>query len=249
MRQLNWTKIGSITAIIGVIVAVIGIIVAIVVAVLTDNNNAKTETISSNAPKIEATNPIISNQNNTQTVVVNPTIVDRHEEDKTKKIEDQIKLYFLPFISQKEFHSRWETSSSVPDRRPQVYSEAVEVEGRTGKASIEYCNIDNGKLRISCVIPLYSDYSISATMKRKKEGRITDKDNFVVHVTFIVHGDWKDIMENGKTKDILFISPSYNKDIGRWWNELMVVQDAFENDFLQKYFTEVKPMAENKTGN
>jgi hypothetical protein len=232
MRQLNWTKIGAIAAIASVIVAIF----------VSNNSNVKTKTIPNVEQQTNISNPI-TNQN---VVVVNPANVHL-EEDKTQKIKTQIELYFLPFLSQKNFYSRWETSSKSLDRRPQVYSDSVEVDGHTGKASLDSHNIeDNGELRISCAIPIYSDYSISETMKRKKAGRITDKDNFVVSVIFIVRGDLKDIMENVRTKDILFISPSYNKDTGRFLNELLVIRRAFESEFLQKYFTESKPVAENK---
>jgi hypothetical protein len=220
MRQLNWTKIGSIAAIIGVVVAIIAILIS-------NNNNVKIKTIPNVEQQTNISNPI-TNQN---IVVVNPDNV-HPEEDKTQKIKTQIELYFLPFLSQKKFYSRWETSSMSSDRRPQVYAESVEVDGHTGKASVEsYYNTDNGELRISCAIPLYSDYSISATMKRKKEGRITDKDNFVASVVFIIRGDLQDIMDNRKTKDIFFISPSYNKDIGRWWNELYSSHFKFRFSF------------------
>ncbi|MDR0609159.1 MAG: hypothetical protein LBG58_03540 [Planctomycetaceae bacterium] len=246
MRHSNWTKIGSIMAIIGVIVMITGIIVSVIIAVLTDNNNAKTKTISNIEQQTKISNPIINNQNNTQTVVVNP-VIDRYEENKMQKIKTQIELYFLPFLSQKEFSSYHAASSISLDRHPQVYSDSAEVDGHTGKARVESYDIDNGELRISCAIPIYSDYNISETMKRKSEGRITDKDDLVASVIFIIRGDLKDIMgKNMRTKDILFISPAYNKDTGKWLTKVQVVKDAFESDFLQKYFTEFKPKAENK---
>jgi hypothetical protein len=235
MRQLNWTKIGAIAAIASVIVAIIAILIS-------NNSNVKTK----NIPNIEQQTSISSPITNQNVVVVNPINV-HPEEDKTQKIKTQIELYFLPFLSQKEFCSRLESSSNVPGRRPQIYSDSVEVDGHTGKASVESYNIDNGELRISCAIPIYSDYSIFETMKKTKKVRITDKYNLVASVIFIIRGDLKDIMENVRTKDIFFISPAYNKDTGRFLNELLVVKRAFEWEFLQKYFTEFKPVAENKT--
>lgn len=147
--------------------------------------------------------------------------------------KSQIELYFLPFLSEQEFFE--DGAASSQNERRQSYYTSSKVEGRTGKASLETLDVSSHELRVSCSIPIYADYVIEETGKKKKEGRNKD---LVAHVTFVFQQNIRQLIENKTTlKNVMFLPASYNVDTGRWHNELLSIRDAFEGQILEQMFT------------